>query len=103
MLESKIESYFVEQVKKAGGMCLKFESPSMRGVPDRIVLFAGCAYFVELKAPGKVPRPNQELCHSRFAAVGVPVYVIDSKAGAQEFCTHMLRAARGGEHHAGVV
>lgn len=50
MLESQIEKRLVEGVKKLGGMCLKFVSPSTAGVPDRIVITAdGRVIFVELK------------------------------------------------------
>ena len=50
MSESQIENRLVQGVKKRGGMCLKFTSPGMPGVPDRIVLTPdGRIYFVELK------------------------------------------------------
>ena len=41
MNESALERRLVAEVRKAGGMCLKFTSPSTRGVPDRIVLLPG--------------------------------------------------------------
>lgn len=50
MLESTIERRLVEGVKNLGGMCLKFVSPSVPGVPDRIIITAnGKVIFVELK------------------------------------------------------
>lgn len=50
MTEVQIERRLVLGVKKAGGMCLKFTSPSTRGVPDRIVILpGGRVIFVELK------------------------------------------------------
>lgn len=50
MTEASIEKRLVEGVKKLGGMCLKFVSPSTPGVPDRIVITAdGKVIFVELK------------------------------------------------------
>ncbi len=56
MRENKIESTFVTATKKRGGLCLKFVSPSMAGVPDRLVLLPGAHFaFVEMKAPGKHP------------------------------------------------
>ena len=61
MLESVIESRLRQEAKKRGGMALKFVSPGMNGVPDRIVLMPGGKMaFVELKAPGKAPRALQE-------------------------------------------
>jgi len=51
MSESKIERALVQGVKERNGMCLKFVSPGLSGVPDRIVLTPdGRVYFVELKA-----------------------------------------------------
>lgn len=61
MLERVIESRLRQEAKKRGGMALKFVSPGMNGVPDRIVLLpGGKVAFVELKAPGKMPRALQE-------------------------------------------
>ena len=60
MLESKIENKLEIEVKKRGGMALKFVSPGLAGVPDRIVLMPkGKVAFVELKAPGKKMRVLQ--------------------------------------------
>ena len=52
--ESRIERHLRVSVKKMGGMAVKFTSPGLDGVPDRIVLLPGRKIaFVELKAPGK--------------------------------------------------
>lgn len=96
MLEKEVEKHFVKKVREAGGLALKFESPTMNGVPDRIVLYGGCAYFVELKAPGEKPRPLQVRCHEKFARYGVPVYVIDNKKDAERFCVDMQVGGRNG-------
>lgn len=50
MLEKNIERHLVDGVKKLGGLCLKFVSPSTPGVPDRIIITKnGKVIFVELK------------------------------------------------------
>lgn len=50
MRESQIEARLMQGVKSRGGMCMKFISPGLPGVPDRIVLTPnGRIYFVELK------------------------------------------------------
>lgn len=76
--ESRIEQLLVMKVKKMGGMAVKFISPGLDGVPDRLVLFPGgrCA-FVELKAPGKKMRPLQVKRKKQLEILGFPVYVID--------------------------
>ena len=54
MREKEIEAALVKAAKKRNGMALKFVSPGMSGVPDRLVLLPdGKLGFIELKAPGK--------------------------------------------------
>ena len=38
MREKQIENKLASEVKKAGGIALKFVSPSFDGMPDRLVL-----------------------------------------------------------------
>ena len=76
--EKRVEKIFTDAVKKMGGMAVKFVSPGLDGVPDRIVLLPGRKIaFVELKAPGKKPRPLQEKRKRQLEGLGFPVYVID--------------------------
>ncbi|EMS0143634.1 VRR-NUC domain-containing protein [Escherichia coli] len=78
--ESLIEKHLVAEVKKAGGVVFKFVSPGHRSVPDRIVLLpGGRIVFVECKAPGKPPRPDQLREHERLRKLGFTVVVLDSK------------------------
>lgn len=59
-------------------MAVKFVSPGLAGVPDRLLLLPGgkCA-FVELKAPGKRLRPLQEKRKRQLEALGFRVFCID--------------------------
>lgn len=76
--ESRIERILSAKVKKMGGMAMKFVSPGLDGVPDRIVLMPGRRIaFVELKAPGKKLRALQEKRKRQLEALGFPVYMID--------------------------
>lgn len=76
--ENRIERHLAMSVKKMGGMAVKFVSPGLDGVPDRIVLLPGRKIaFVELKAPGEKPRPLQAKRKRQLEALGFPVYVID--------------------------
>lgn len=78
MRENAIERQLAMAVKKMGGMAVKFVSPGLDGVPDRIVLLPDMKMaFVELKAPGKKLRPLQEKRRWQLEALGFPVYVID--------------------------
>ena len=78
MREKQIEMKLVEAVRRRGGLCPKFISPGLAGVPDRIVLLpGGHMAFVELKAPGRKPRPLQVVRSEQLRALGFKVYVID--------------------------
>ena len=67
------------EVKKIGGLALKFVSPGFDGAPDRIVLLHGGKIgFVEVKAPGEKPRQLQLARHRLLNQLGFKVYVLDS-------------------------
>ena len=91
MLEKEVERYLREQVKKRlGGMALKFVSPGLRGVPDRVVLLpGGKTTFVETKAPGKNLRKLQKYVCGMIAALGFEVRRIDTKPGVDAFILEM--------------
>ena len=76
--EKSIERKLVEAVKNMGGIAPKFVSPGFDGMPDRIVLLPhGMMAFVEVKAPGKKPRPLQVSRHGLLRRLGFKVYVLD--------------------------
>ncbi|PRR84546.1 VRR-NUC domain-containing protein [Clostridium vincentii] len=80
MRESEVEKTLIFEVKKRGGIALKFISPGMSGVPDRLVLMnCGRIAFIELKAPGKQMRPLQIKRKRQLEALGFLVYCIDKK------------------------
>ena len=76
--EKTIEAALVKEVKRRGGICPKFTSPGMDGMPDRLVLLPhGRFCFVEVKAPGEKPRPLQVHRHKQLKRLGFKVYVLD--------------------------
>ncbi len=80
MREKTIEQKFREAVKNAGGLALKFTSPGLDGMPDRLALLPGGRMaFVEVKAPGKKPRPLQLARHRTLRQLGFRVYVLDDE------------------------
>ena len=79
MREYVIEQAFRDEVKRQGGLALKFTSQTMNGVPDRLVLLPeGKCGFCELKAPGKIMRPLQVKRKLQLEALGFPVFCVDS-------------------------
>lgn len=80
MTEKEIEQNLVREVKKRGGRALKFISPGMNGMPDRLVLLPnGYIGFVEVKAPGKKMRPLQIKRKRQLEALGFLVYCLDDQ------------------------
>lgn len=78
MREKFIEKKLTIEVKKRGGICPKFTSPGFDGMPDRLVLLPdGKIAFVEVKAPGKKPRPLQLARHKILRGLGFKVFVLD--------------------------
>ena len=79
MREKSLERKLVEAVTRMGGLALKFTSPGMAGVPDRLLLLPeGRIAFVEMKALGERPRPLQLYRHKQLRNLGFRVYVVDS-------------------------
>ena len=79
MRECDIERKLVAETEKRGGMAPKLVSPGLDGMPDRLVLLPdGKMAFVELKSPGKKPRPIQHKRIRELVSLGYGVYVVDS-------------------------
>lgn len=77
MREKTIETALVKEVRKRHGLCEKWISGTV-GWPDRIVLLPdGKIGFVEVKAPGKKPRPIQFYRYKQLRLLGQQVFVLD--------------------------
>lgn len=92
MKEKHLENRLKKSVEAIGGICWKLVSPGISGVPDRICLKAGRIVFVELKAPGKKPRPIQNRRIEQLQGQGFIVLVVDSLDGIAEVA-NALQAA----------
>lgn len=78
--ERTLEKYLARKVRETGGMAYKLTVFGRRGVPDRLLLMpGGRLIFVECKAPGEKPRPEQLREHERLEALGFTVVVLDDK------------------------
>lgn len=98
MRESEIEAALVARIKALGGECRKVKWIGRNGAPDQLVMLPSKhrvisghstgglsgffttpkTFWVELKAPGQKPRPNQIREHERMHNLGQTVLVIDS-------------------------
>ena len=80
MRERAIEEKLRVESQKRGGLSMKFVSPGLVGVPDRIVVLPqGRLGFVELKVPGEKPRKIQLSRMEQLRKLGFLVYVLDDK------------------------
>ena len=80
MREKSIEKKLVAAVKSRGGICPKWVSPGLDGVPDRLVFLPGRHFgMVEVKAPGEKPRALQVSRHRLLAKLGFPTYILDGE------------------------
>lgn len=78
--EKAIERYLVQRVEAMGGMCVKFSSHILPGLPDRLCLMpGGRTVWVELKSKGERPRPLQRVMFCRMGSIGHHVHVCDSR------------------------
>lgn len=96
-LESSIERQLKRTVEGLEDkiMCLKFESPGMSGVPDRVILLpGGHTVFVELKQPGKHERARQEYVQQKIRDAGFAVFSgVDSPEKIRqvaEYCRYLM-------------
>lgn len=81
MREKSIEHKLVSAVRAKGGIAPKFVSPGFDGMPDRLVLLPdGKCGFVEVKAPGKKPRPLQLSRHRLLRELGFLVFTLDGES-----------------------
>ena len=92
MNEQAIEQHLKQAVEAIGGLCWKFTSPGPAGVPDRICIHRGRVIFVELKAPGCLPRPIQRRRIHQLTDHGMDVVVVDN-IDAIQGVADALRAA----------
>ena len=88
--EKTIEKKLMRRVKDAGGLCLKLNSPSMDGLPDRMILMpGGKLYFAEIKKTGKLPRRNQVAALEKLTRLGFTARVVDSTEGVRRLMEEM--------------
>lgn len=91
MREKEVEQKLVKAVKHNGGVCWKFTSPGTAGVPDRIILMPfGKLAFVEVKAPGEIPRPLQVSRMKLLKRLGFKVFVLDNPEDIEKILKEVM-------------
>ena len=78
--EKAIERYLVDEVKKLGGVCLKYSNQNMAGYPDRLILLPGAVtIWIELKSKGKHTTALQDIRLRALNKLGYDTYICDNK------------------------
>lgn len=90
-LEKEIEKYFVQEVKKMGGIALKLIILGLRGFPDRTILLpGGVVKFVELKRPkGGKASPHQIKWKKILTALGFDAQFLKNKDEVDDWITDL--------------
>lgn len=91
MLEKDIEVYLWNKIKKLGGLYFKFISPGHAGVPDRLILYKGECWFVELKRPEGELRPLQKLVINQMKRHYDKIIVLKNKEEVDNFVTQISK------------
>jgi hypothetical protein len=89
-LEREVENRLTGGAKFLGALVVKLAPTFMAGLPDRMILHEGRAFFCECKRPrgGRVS-PVQRAVARMFARAGFPVYLISTTEHADWFIGHL--------------
>lgn len=81
MIEKEVENYLKKEVEKRGGICVKLDATTSRGLPDRMcILPYGQVLFVETKRPKKGRLSKcQAYILEKINSLGGKAYVVSSK------------------------
>lgn len=89
--ENKIEMYLDKKIQGIGGITRKWVSPGRDGVPDRIVIFKGNVFFVEVKTyDGKLSNV-QKREHERLKSNGAMVYTLKGVLEVKDFVEGLMK------------
>jgi hypothetical protein len=90
--EKLIEKKLYQEIKKLGGLALKFIPTYWVGAPDRLILLPGAkVYWVETKSTGDKLRPRQETRKRQLEKLGFKVFKIDNQETLDKFLREVMR------------
>ena len=93
LLETKLEKRLVDKVTSLGGLAWKFTSQGTIGVPDRIIMFRGKLFFVEMKAPGEDLRKLQQWRKWQIEKQGFTVLRLRTETEVDDFILKLMGKA----------
>lgn len=75
MLESQLKQKVRKKLKKDGYLVVQLIKTSPNGMPDTMALKDGKVMFIEMKRPGGIVSPLQEVTHQRLRDEGFDVKI----------------------------
>ncbi|MGP5103643.1 VRR-NUC domain-containing protein [Psychrobacter celer] len=91
--EKDIEQYLVKQAQKGTDWQIrKAQWVGHNHCPDRLIMTPDITVWVEVKAPGKVPRAGQEREHTRMRRAGQIVVSVSTKGEVDQLIKDMHHA-----------
>lgn len=91
--EKDIERYLVNQAQKGTDWQIrKAQWVGHNHCPDRLIMTPDITVWVEVKAPGKVPRAGQEREHTRMRRAGQIVVSVSTKDEVDQLIKDMHHA-----------
>lgn len=100
MKESDIEKTVCQYAEKLGFETRKIAYINRTACPDRLIYGYGEVFFIEFKAPGKIPRADQDREINRMKEKGVRVFVVDNIDYGKTIIEGALHSANMGGNHA---
>lgn len=88
--EAKVEKYFNNKIEFYGGITRKWVSPGRDGVPDRIVIYRGKVYFVEVKTSDGELSKNQRRERKKLDLKGAQVFTVYGHDGVDAWVREVL-------------
>lgn len=83
--ERALERGLTAGIASLGQGSLGFKlAPTKRGIPDRLILHGGRAFFVELKTSTGRLSPAQQIQHERFRLAGFEVWTAYGREGVRQ-------------------
>ena len=77
MKKNDVEQSLISEVKRRGGICLKWALPDIDGTPYRLVFLPeGHFGLIEIKTPGKILRHLQTSRRRQLNGLGFKTYML---------------------------
>lgn len=89
MLESKVQSHLIKELRKLGWFVRKIAKTSTPGDPDIYSFKDGITVWIETKKAGKQARELQEYRHDEIRSFGMNCLVISGIDQAKEYLKNL--------------